>query len=239
MAWLEHLSYAGILLALLAAGLGVPIPEDIPLLTAGYLCHHGRASLVIMLPLAFLGVLAGDCILFSMGRRFGDQLLEHRLTRRLFRRKTLDSVIARYHQHGAKIIFAGRFMPGMRAMIFAAAGVVGIPWWKFVAVNGGAALISVPALVMLGYYFGTKSAALFAEVRHAQHYIAAALVLVTVVAVAVEWYLNRRPRRNGPVDVAPVEPRPVELGTFEAEPIADKPVCRSGPVSPRQPTAVE
>jgi membrane protein DedA with SNARE-associated domain len=192
MDWLPHASYVGILLALLAAGFGVPIPEDIPLLTAGYLCHLGNATLVIMLPLTLIGVLGCDVILYRMGRRLGDHVLEHRWTRRLFRRATLVTAKARFRRHGAKIIFVGRFMPGARAVIFVSAGIVGIPWWKFVAVDGVAALISVPTLVFFGWYFGEKSQAILARVRHAEYYITAGIILITVVAIATESYLGRR-----------------------------------------------
>ncbi len=194
MDWLHHASYLGILLALLAAGFGIPIPEDIPLLTAGYLCHLGRASLVIMLPMTLAGVLVCDIILFLAGRRFGDHVMEHRWTGRLFRRTTLDAAKARFHDHGAKILFVARFMPGARAMVFVAAGIVGIPTWKFVAVDGTAALISVPTLVLLGWYFGEKSEALLASVRHAEHYVLAGLVLAAVVAIVIETYWGRRRR---------------------------------------------
>ena len=192
MEWLQHASYLGIVLALLAAGFGLPIPEDIPLLTAGFLCHTGRARLVVMLPLTLIGVLGCDFFLFAVGRRFGDHVLEHRWIRRFFARVDLGRVKDRFHRHGAKIVVAGRFMPGARAMIFASAGVVGLSWWKFVLADGLAALVSVPVLVLLGWYFGEKSETLLADVRHAEHYVIAGVIVIALVVVLIE---SRRSRR--------------------------------------------
>jgi len=236
MDWLEHFSYAGIFLTLLAAGLGVPIPEDIPLVMAGYLCHLGKTSLSVMLPVAFAGVLAGDFILFGMGRRFGDHVIEHRITRRLFRRTTLDAVKARYHRHGMKIIFAGRFMPGARAMIFVAAGIVGIPLWKFALVNGGAALISVPTLVILGKIFGDKSEELLGHVRHVEHYIAGGLILLALLTVAIHLVRTRRAPAISRVPPAVAEPQGSPPGTQgEAVGATCRPSAATSPPSTQGP----
>ena len=217
MGWLEHASYLGIFAALLAAGFGIPIPEDIPLLTAGYLCHLGKAHLGIMLPLTLVGVLGCDIILYGVGRRFGDHVLDHRWTGRLFRRDTLDAVKARYHGHSLKIIFAARFMPGARAMFFVSAGSVGIPWW-----------ISVPTLVLVGWYLGEKSEALLAEVRHAEHYIAAGIIAITIAAVAFEVRRGRRRKARAAALAATDEPTPrpdATANTANAATVAKDPLA--------------
>ncbi|MGB9625836.1 MAG: DedA family protein, partial [Phycisphaerae bacterium] len=234
MQWAPHASYLGILLALLAAGFGVPIPEDIPLLTAGYLCHLGQTNLWLMLPLTLTGVLGCDIILYRMGLRLGDHVLEHRWTRRLFRRGTLVTAKAQFRRHGAKIVFAGRFMPGARAVIFVSAGIVGMRWWKFLLVDGTAALISVPTLVLLGWYFGEKSEALLARVRHAEYYIMGGILAATVVAIAVESYLARRRKAKELAAeglLAQADTAPAENPATRAEPSSDRPT-RQEPAGP-------
>ena len=79
----EQWPYLGVFAVLIAASLGLPIPEDIPLLTGGYLCHHGLAHPHVMICVGLVGVLGGDFILFSLGRRFGHHIVEHRFVRRL------------------------------------------------------------------------------------------------------------------------------------------------------------
>lgn len=237
MQWAPHASYLGILVALLAAGFGVPIPEDIPLLTAGYLCHLGQTSLWLMLPLTLTGVLGCDIILYRMGLRLGDHVLEHRWTRRLFRRATLVTAKARFRRHGAKIVFAGRFMPGARAVIFVSAGIVGMQWWKFLLVDGAAALVSVPTLVLLGWYFGEKSEALLARVRHAEYYIMGGILAATVVAIAVESYLVRRRKAKelaaesllAQADAVPAGNPEAQGGPSSNRPVASEPAGGENP----------
>ncbi len=54
---LSKFSYIGLFSVLIAAGLGVPLPEDIPLLAAGWLVFRGKADLALMM-LTGLGLVA-------------------------------------------------------------------------------------------------------------------------------------------------------------------------------------
>src|ERR1700743_651771 len=56
---------------LFSCGLGVPIPEDIPLLLAGYFVAIGKMKLVYAALCAWFGIIGGDCMLYSFGRRYG------------------------------------------------------------------------------------------------------------------------------------------------------------------------
>ncbi|MGH2395095.1 MAG: DedA family protein [Candidatus Limnocylindria bacterium] len=58
---IEHFTYAGLLLVLFATGLGLPIPEEGPILAAG--------------------VLSGDTALYWVGHHWGERILEWRAVR--------------------------------------------------------------------------------------------------------------------------------------------------------------
>src|SRR6185295_9191699 len=72
--YLEQSTYAAALVLLLAAGIGVPIPEDIPLLLSGYLSRKGIMRLPVAIPVCFAGVLLGDAALFLLARHGGSRL---------------------------------------------------------------------------------------------------------------------------------------------------------------------
>lgn len=220
MDWLTHFAYGGVALALLLAGFGVPIPEDIPLLTGGYLCYLGRADLYIMIPMVFVCVLTGDFTVFTLGRCWGDHVLEHRWMHGLVGRRRLEVIKERYRRHGAKIVFIGRFMPGMRSVIFTTAGIVGIPYWKFALVNGSAAMISVPTLVLLGWYFGAHFDWVRRQVREGQIVITVGVVAAVLALIVDEyWAAKRRKRENG--DDVPVSDTPLPGQTAETRRDAD------------------
>jgi membrane protein DedA with SNARE-associated domain len=189
----EQLPYLTVWLVLVLASFGLPIPEDIPLLTGGYLCHTGRAWMPVMIAVGMIGVLTGDIMLFAMGRRFGHHIVEHRFLRRVVNPSRLLAAERMFARHGVKILFIGRFLPGLRAMIFMAAGVLKVRPIVFVAVNGSAASISVPTLVILGYIFGGSLEHIKHDVRVATHSIAAAVMVIGLIAGGI--WLHRRQTR--------------------------------------------
>ncbi len=213
MPW-DKLPYLCVLAVLLAASFGVPIPEDIPLLTGGWLCYRGLATPAIMIVVGMVGVLIGDICLFTMGRRFGHHIVEHRFMKRLVNPPRLLLAERLFEHHGIKIIFIGRFLPGLRAMIFVASGVLRVPFWKFILVNGSAACISVPTLIILGWVFGAHFDRLKSDVRIVTNVIG--FVVLVAAAIGVGFYLHRRSRQY----MAEAEPEDV---TVDAETLANLP----------------
>jgi membrane protein DedA with SNARE-associated domain len=197
--------YLGIFLVLLACSLGLPLPEDVPLLTGGFLVHKGLAHVPFMIPVAMAGVLGGDCILFYMGKRFGHHVVELRLFRRMVRPSRLLMAERLFAKHGVKILFIGRFLPGLRPMIFMAAGVLRVPFSTFIMVNGLAACISVPTLIILGNIFGSNLDVIEGRVRTASQSIVLGAVAAMLVALGIFFHRRQKKlmadvRVNGPID---------------------------------------
>jgi membrane protein DedA with SNARE-associated domain len=211
----EQLPYLTVFAVLIAASLGLPLPEDIPLLTGGYLCHLGKAKLAIMIAVGLTGVLTGDIMLFTLGRRLGHHVVEHRLFRRLVNPSRLLAAERMFAHHGVKIIFVGRFLPGLRPMIFMAAGVLKVRPLVFIAVNGAAACISVPTLVILGNVFGGSLDHVKHEVRVVSHTLALVAIVAAVIIGGI--WLHRRQKRliaSEPVpDVTPEDLAHMEPGS--------------------------
>jgi len=171
----------------------MPLPEDVPLLTGGYLCYAGYAHAPIMIGVGMVGVLVGDIVLFSIGRRLGHDVVRRRFLRRMVNPGRLILAERLFAKHGVKIIFAGRFLPGLRPMIFMASGVLRVPFPTFILVNGFAACISVPTLVLLGTFFGYKLPALESDVRQITHLIVVGAAVLAIVAAG--FYLHHHQKK--------------------------------------------
>jgi membrane protein DedA with SNARE-associated domain len=152
----EHFIYGGLFLILFFSGLGLPVPEEITLLTGGFLVNLGFIRFYPTLAAVFVGVLAGDMAMYSIGRRWGHGILTHRNLRRIFSEERLERVRQFFRDHGSKTIFIARFISGFRMAAFLAAGTMGVKPSKFLLLDFLAALIAVPLLLCLGYYFGAN-----------------------------------------------------------------------------------
>jgi len=82
---------------------------------------------------------------------------------------------------------------GLRAAAFLMAGIARVPFWKFVVADVGAAVLGVPLVFGLAYFFTDQIEAIMADVHQAERWLGLAvlLALAAILAVGV-WRWNRR-----------------------------------------------
>jgi len=176
--------YIGLLVLLLAASFGLPLPEDIPLLLAGCLCRLEYGQLVYAIPIGLVGVLTGDIAFYIFGRRFGMGILDRKPFNRLITRSHIARMKVLFRKQGNYIIFFGRFFAGIRLIMCVTAGVCRVPAWKFVLLDISGALVTVPVLLGLGWWFSDKIAKVAKGVLAFEHVLgglAAALLIGWVI----------------------------------------------------------
>ena len=201
------------LFVLITCGLGVPLPEDVPLITGGWLV--GRSgSLPLMIFTGLAGILIGDSIIFRAGEVYGEKLLETRLGRHIPGER-VRKTIAAFERHGPKFIMAARFLPGLRAPTFFVAGLTGVPYWKFIVYDGLAACVSAPAWVYLGYW--ARKHRMLNKVwewsAQAQIAIFAVIAGLTILYIVFLNLRRRARRRRGePVDTPPIPLQRIDGG---------------------------
>jgi len=195
--WMQHAFHSVLLGVLVLASLGVPIPEDVPLIAAGVLLktHPGIATWPSTLIVALIGVMVGDLVLYSLGRSWGPEVVSHRLVRRLITPQRYQRATERFHRHGVWFCFFGRFVVGVRAAMCLTAGATRFPYWRFLLADLAGAVLSVPAFVYLGYWFAGMIPTLRVYVAGAESLLALG---VAVGMAAVIWLrYRRRGRRPG------------------------------------------
>jgi membrane protein DedA with SNARE-associated domain len=145
-----------IFFVLVACGLGLPVPEDIPLIALGFLWHSQSIGLATALGVGFGGVLIGDSLLYFLGRWIGPTLFRHKLLLKVMSPRKINRTKARFRRYGLWVVFFGRFMMGLRAVVFFTAGATRIPFHKYLWVDFLAALVSIPVWIGLGRVFGEE-----------------------------------------------------------------------------------
>lgn len=185
-------SYLIMLGLLLACGFGLPMPEDIILITGGILSALRVCDPWITFGFCMVGVLLGDGTIFFLGRHFGPAIKKFPIIGRFLNERRDAKVKHVFHRFGDKVIFMGRFMPGLRMPIFLSAGIYHVPIWKFFVYDGFAALISVPVWIYLGYFFGEHLEDLERIVKRVQFGLYGTVAALVAGAVIYFWLRRRR-----------------------------------------------
>jgi membrane protein DedA with SNARE-associated domain len=189
---LQRYTYPALLLLLSAAGLGVPISEDLVLLIAGALASQGVTRFVPTLLAGYFGVIFGDALIYHWGKKLGPAAYEHRLVRKVISPERADKLRSHFARHGFWTVVVGRHTPGLRAPIFFLSGASGVSFGTFLLADMLSAAVTVPAVVTLGYLFGEH----LDDIRrllHRAHWMIGAAVLL---GAGVWWLIRKRRQRR-------------------------------------------
>ncbi len=185
-------AYLVICAVLFACGLGVPIPEDITIIAAGILVALGKISFTGATLVCLFGVLAGDAFLFFAGRRLGDQAFNLPIIKRFMTKKRIKMAKESVVNNSEFICFIARFLPGLRSPTFLTAGAMGVKPSVFLALDGLAAAISVPAWVWVGHWLGEKWDENLAIVKKLHIYLVLILAVVAFIYFMTKKYLIKK-----------------------------------------------
>ncbi len=193
---------------LLLCGFGLPIPEDITLVAGGVIssvaCTVDGSFLQalndcndvhIMLLISMAGVLIGDSTMFFLGRIYGEKLLKVKFFSNIVTQKRYEWIQEKFAKHGFWLIFAARFMPGLRSPIFVVTGITRkVSYIKFLLTDGLAAVISVPVWVYLGFW-GERQ---LSDLNLLDHYVKKGQYgIFTVLGIAIFtlviiWFIKKK-----------------------------------------------
>lgn len=150
---------------LFSCGVGVPIPEDVPLLVAGALVGSGHMHLAAAAIVAWCGIIGGDCVLYYLGRRYGLNITKLPLIGKHVTKERIFKAERLFDHYGVWVVAVGRLFAGIRGAMVIAAGTIKYHFAKFVIADGLAAVVSGGLFLLLGRAFG-KNLTMVAEEIH-------------------------------------------------------------------------
>lgn len=237
--------YAGVAAALILSGFGAPIPEEIPIVTAGAMVGHdsqlenveellngaiggGPATYLtptpdaivkwwIMLPLCIVSVVMGDSVLYTIGRVWGTRLMRLAwVQRRVLPLEKQQQIETNFHKNGIMILLGARLTPGIRSPVFVMAGVLRMPFRRFLLADALYAIPGVNLLFWLAYWFTDQFVeAIKAVDRHRPMVILA--ILSAAGGVVIYKFLTSWNLATGSVEDIPAYAKPVGVVTNAIE----------------------
>jgi membrane protein DedA with SNARE-associated domain len=166
VSFIEHLPYLGVFIILVLGGLGFPFPEGVSLILCGFLVSSHSADAFIILPVALMGVLTGDMLSYTIGRKFGSTILKHRVFQKIVSQKRLEMFEEKFNRRGILFIFfGGRFISG----IFLIAGIMRMPQSKLLLCDTLSALTGLIVWGGIGYMSAHSLEILRQDVTRIEH----------------------------------------------------------------------
>ncbi len=189
--WFERGSYLGIVFFLTLTGIGLPVPEEVPIIAAGVASRTGALHWYYALPACLLGALLGDSLMYAIGYFFGEKVLkEHPVWSGFLtpdREQKIESLIKK---RGIKAFFLARFLVGLRSPFYLTAGILRVPYRWFLLSDFICASVVITFFFGLSYAFGARIGAF---VQSAERGLTIGVVSLTFLAVVgFLWFRRRR-----------------------------------------------
>lgn len=183
--------YIFTVIMMLLSAVGLPLPEEATLVSVGLLAYMGANPDTYPPPfpgaphvhaetaaiVAFLAVFISDFLIYGIGRFFGRRIFEWKPIRSVLSEENRLKIEEWTQKYGAYACGIFRFTPGLRFPGHLACGMLKFPVWKFAAIDGLAALVSVPTQILLLAYYGDHI------LKFLKQFKIGVLIVLTLIAV--------------------------------------------------------
>jgi membrane protein DedA with SNARE-associated domain len=188
---IQHFTYIGIFCLLILGGVGFPFPEDAVLIMSGLLIAHDVIKLIPAVLIIYPSLLIADFILYSIGRKYGRMIVEHKRFSKIVSPATLSKLEEKFTRWGALTVFLGRHIVGFRAPIFLISGVMRIPRAKFLIADGLSAIITISFNLGLGYLGGNSLLVLRKDITRVDYILILALIILVAGWIFLRYFRDR------------------------------------------------
>jgi undecaprenyl-diphosphatase len=154
-----QIGYGALFGLILVESAGVPVPGETALLAAGLLAGSGHLALPLVIVVGASAAIIGDNIGYLIGRRGGRALLTRGRLLKEHRHKAVVRGERFFERHGAKTVFFGRWVAGVRVVVAVLAGASAMPWRRFLVYNALGAVAWAVTVAGAAALFGPMGAA--------------------------------------------------------------------------------
>ncbi len=174
---------------------GLPVPGETVLLIAAFLAANSDAvdlKIQWIIVISICGATLGDNIGYWIGRRGGRPFLNRHAKRFFVRQHHIERAERVFRRYGAWTIFFARFITGLRVVAGPFAGVLRLPWGRFLIFNFAGAVVWSAAVSLVGYFFGAEWPLLQ---RILKRFNLGLLGLFALLALFLYWRHGRRKKK--------------------------------------------
>ncbi len=193
--------YGFIIIFMFASSFGLPIPEEITLISAGLVAFMAKnpnlypppypgaegVNTITLCVVSFLAVFCSDTLVYFIGKYFGSRIIKMKFFQKQVAGNGFTRINNWFQKYGGWACGIFRFTPGLRFPGHLSCGFLGIPLWKFVLIDGLAALLSVPTQV---YFVSTYGKEILENLNRFKFYLISILAVLFVIWLIRRVYLK-------------------------------------------------
>jgi membrane protein DedA with SNARE-associated domain len=192
--------YLGIFLLMFVESFIPIFPTEIVIPLSGVFAAEGKLSFAGVVAAGTGGSMSGATLWYIFARALGYKRFRHLATRfgwiTTLTAREVDWLHTKFEKFGAALAFFGRFIPGIRNLVSIPAGLVAIPYWKFLLFSVAGAGLSNTLFAAAGWMLQSQYHKVENYVGPVTTLLIAGLVLVWVVRIAI-GFVRRRAVSDG------------------------------------------
>ena len=188
--WAGIFGLAAIIFSETGLLVGVFLPGDSLLVTAGLLAARGYLNVYALAPLLTVAAICGNSVGYFIGRATGPRIF-NRENSLFFNKKHAIRAHEFYAKYGRKTIVLAQFMPIIRTFAPVVAGVGGMRFRQFITFNIIGAVIWIWSMVGIGYFLGSYIPGIDQHIE----IVIAIVIFISLLPGLISGYRARRAKR--------------------------------------------
>jgi membrane protein DedA with SNARE-associated domain len=187
--------YLAVFVGILLENLGVPLPGETITIVGGFLAGSGELNYWFVLGTAAMGAFIGGIGGYFVGNYGGWKTIL--AVAKIFRIQELqlEEIKTKFSDNAVRAVFFGRFIPLIRIFSSPMAGVVEMPFGKFLAVNLAGAVTWASVMTTLAFFVGR-----IVSLEQLLEWVSKFAILALFIAIgfiAVPIWLESRTLKSG------------------------------------------
>ena len=154
---LGAIGYPGVFLLMALEGFGIPIPSEITMPFSGFLASFAggnKFNLEVAIAVGAAGEIAGGVIAYWLGYLGGRPALVRYGHLVLLSERELEKAEVWFRRYGDWVVLVTKLLPAIRSFIALPAGVVRMPFWRFLLYSAVGSLAWCIVLALIGHVLG-------------------------------------------------------------------------------------
>lgn len=189
---IKEYGYYLIFTLVMLGNMGVPVPEESPVIIAGFAVQLGLMDYKTACLVCITSAIIGDNIGYLIGRKGGRALILRFGSYVGINDERLRKFEGFFERYGDKTVFFARFIAGLRWVAGPLSGAARMPFHRFLMFNALGAVVWVIVMTQIGYHFGRQLPLVFQWLSK----VNTVIFIVAAIVIGTIYYLRKKKREK-------------------------------------------